>query len=55
MPFSSARESFGQFYAPNFEKVKWHIALGFSIRPSLCYKFKIRFYNFIDVFLIKNN
>ena len=54
MPFSSVeRTILGSFYAPNFEKVKGHIALGFSIRPSVRYKFKIGFKNFIDTFLIK--
>ena len=54
MPFSSAeRTIWAVFMPPNFEKVKWHIALGFSIRPSLRYKFKKGFKNFIDAFLIK--
>ena len=44
MPFSSAGENhLGSVYAPNFEKVKGHIALGFSIHSSVRYKFKIGF------------
>ena len=53
MPFSSAERTIWAVYAPNFEKVKGHIALGFSIRPSVRYKFKIGFKNIIDAFLIK--
>ena len=31
------------YYAPNFEKLKGHISLDLSVRPSVRYKFKIGF------------
>ena len=54
MPFSSAeRTIWAVFTPPTLNKVKGHIVFGFSIRPSVRYKFKIGLKNFIDAFLIK--
>ena len=54
MPFSSAERTIWAVFMPStLKKDKGHIALGFSIRPSVRYKFKIGFKNFIDAFLIK--
>ena len=54
MPFSSGeRTIWAVFMPPTFKKLRGHIALGLSVRPSVCYKFEIGFWNFIDAFLIK--
>ena len=47
------------FMSPTLKNLKVHIALGLSarsfVRPSVRYKFKIGFSNFIDGLSIKNN
>ena len=54
MPFSFAeRTIWTVFMPPALKKLRGHIALGLSVRPSVRYKFKIGFLNFIDAFLIK--
>ena len=44
MPFSSAeRTIWAVFMPPTLKKIRGHIALRLSVRPSLHYKFKIGF------------